>query len=49
MKIKLLPQFAFLLIFFSCKDVAEVSPNIRISGVYESTIRSFMVGSRDQV
>ncbi|WP_192085967.1 lipocalin family protein [Algoriphagus sp. Y33] len=37
MKPKLLPLLAILLVFFSCNDVTEVSPNIRISGVYEST------------
>ncbi|WPR75833.1 lipocalin family protein [Algoriphagus sp. NG3] len=35
MKAKLLPLIALAMLLFSCKDVADPSPNLRIEGMYE--------------
>ncbi|UZD22392.1 hypothetical protein PBT90_02970 [Algoriphagus halophytocola] len=40
MKTKLLPLLVVLIFFASCKDVEEISPNLRLQGFYEQTLQA---------
>lgn len=47
MKTRLLPLVALVMLLFSCKDVEEPSPNLRIEGAYERTSQGNMGWGED--